>query len=77
MIKIETDIRVPTGCIKFGKDWAGVFIRGDDAIGFVDNIRRCQEGIQNGTLRPDQRNGPLETLLNLLASCIMSEVKGG
>lgn len=28
----EQQVRVETGAIKFGEDWAGVFIRGDNAF---------------------------------------------
>ena len=31
--------RVDSGCVQFGNDWPGVFIRGDDALSYEANIR--------------------------------------
>jgi len=33
-------MRAETGTIKFGDDWRGVFIRGDDAFGYAVHLRR-------------------------------------
>jgi hypothetical protein len=35
--------RVETGPLKFGDDWTGVFIRGDDAMFTADMLRRVQD----------------------------------
>ncbi len=34
-----SDRRPETGALKFGDDWTGVFIRGDDAIGLAHYIQ--------------------------------------
>ena len=39
--------RMPTGAMQFGKDWPGLFIRGDDAIALALDIRRLQEKIKS------------------------------
>lgn len=69
MQQIDFPARLSTGVLKVGKDWPGVFIRGDEALGFERDITRCIEGIKDGSLPADQRNGRLEELLRLLASC--------
>jgi hypothetical protein len=38
--------RVETGPLKFGDDWTGVFIRGDDAMFTADMLRRLLYGDQ-------------------------------
>lgn len=32
--------RPETGPMKFGDDWRGIFIRGDDAFGYAQHLRR-------------------------------------
>ena len=32
--------RTATGPLKFGDDWPGVFIRGDEALGYAGTLRR-------------------------------------
>ena len=36
-------MRIETGPVKFGDDWSGVFIRGDDALAYAQLIRRYAE----------------------------------
>ena len=35
----EQSPRVETGTVKFGDDWTGVFIRGDNAFGYAQSLR--------------------------------------
>ena len=43
--------RVESGAVQFGEDWPGLFLRGDDAFGFVRNF----ESIENFLLTiPDE-----------------------
>lgn len=35
----EVEPRVETGPVQFGDDWPGIFIRGDDCIGFAQVIQ--------------------------------------
>jgi hypothetical protein len=39
-MKIE---RLETGSVKFGEDWTGVFIRGDNAIFYLQNLAHLAE----------------------------------
>jgi hypothetical protein len=35
-----TDLRVESGPLRFGDDWPGLFLRGDDALGIAGQIDR-------------------------------------
>lgn len=54
--RLDFDVRMPTGPLKFGDDWPGVFIRGDEAQFFAS-------AIENGDL------SKLQMLAELLRSC--------
>jgi hypothetical protein len=41
--KIPLDARPETGPMLFGDDWPGVFVRGDDALGYASAVRRAVE----------------------------------
>ncbi len=59
--------RVETGPVQFGKDWPGVFIRGDNAFMFASALRDKLEGkscILNDSV--------LRGLLSDLQSCILT-----
>jgi len=71
----ERDFSVRTGVVQFKADWPGVFIRGDDALGYAATIRALQrqakeEAMRAGThpLQFEQRHR-LEELAELLESC--------
>lgn len=36
MKHIESSERISTGAVKFGEDWPGVFISGDEALSFAN-----------------------------------------
>jgi hypothetical protein len=35
--------RVETGAVQFGDDWPGLFLRGDDCLALLNDIRRMAE----------------------------------
>jgi len=53
--------RVETGPIRFGDDWPGVFIRGDNAFGWAIHLRELRETYGLGTA--------LDGLIETLESC--------
>ena len=62
--KIEKqEPRVETGLIKFGDDWTGTFIRGDDSFHFAMHLRRFLNGENDKITR-----GIILNLLSLLES---------
>ena len=62
----EQEERIETGPLQFGKDWPGIFIRGDHALYYAMKL----EELLNG----DETLDPIDTitiqgLLDLLRSC--------
>ena len=47
------DERVETGAIQFGKDWPGLFIRGDNAAWYRLNLMSILEKAKNGEIKLD------------------------
>jgi hypothetical protein len=42
MVRVElanSELRMPTGPVAFGDDWPGIFIRGDECLGYVNALR--------------------------------------
>lgn len=39
--------RVETGILQFDKDWPGIFIRGDEAMGMAQDLKRIGEFIDD------------------------------
>lgn len=62
--------RAETGVMKFGNDWPGLFIRGDNAAYFAMELKILLNFIDNGNI--DSRIGLLatRTLILSLESCI-------
>ncbi|MDH5626664.1 MAG: hypothetical protein OEY69_00080 [Candidatus Krumholzibacteria bacterium] len=58
-------VRVETGPIRFGTDWAGVFLRGDQALPYSVVLRRLLNG---GAIHSHDRS-LLEGLATELGSC--------
>jgi hypothetical protein len=50
--------RTPTGAMQFEQDWPGLFIRGDDAIGLLNEFRL----IMNVALEHGIRLGPFSKI---------------
>lgn len=61
----EQKVRVETGPIKFGDDWTGVFIRGDNAFNYAITIK----GLLNSKNIDPICQMELEGLLEILSSC--------
>ncbi len=71
--KFVTSIeRVESGPKQFGSDWPGVFIRGDDALGFAAQINRLLKSKQLDEafiMEHADCLGSLNELSELLRSC--------
>lgn len=69
----EYKSRVETGPVAFGPDWPGVFIRGDNALGYGFNLRRVIVALQTTRTRPPEIDVItmmyLTQLADLLQSC--------
>ncbi len=39
-------MRIETGSVQFGRDWPGVFIRGDTALSYVFELRKILEELK-------------------------------
>jgi len=66
-------VRTATGPLKFGDDWPGVFIRGDEALGYAGKLRMLLAGAEK---RADELSEDeiaawtrVEQLAALLESC--------
>jgi hypothetical protein len=55
--------RVETGPLKFGDDWTGVFIRGDDAMFTADMLRKILEA----------NNSPMKRILRYLDAAMEAD----
>jgi hypothetical protein len=63
----EEGSRPETGPMKFGDDWPGVFIRGDNAFAYLHGIRHLQAMLKD---KPEVgKSSLIEGLAKLLASC--------
>ena len=61
----EQKQRMETGPIQFGEDWPGIFIRGDNAFGYIMDLRSIKESLPTN----DFNHLHIDHLINLLASC--------
>lgn len=67
--------RVETGPVRVGDDWPGVFIRGDEALAYADDLEHVRRvGLEPGFLESGSRLG---ALIKLLRSCKVERPKGG
>lgn len=68
MPALKNGNRLETGPIKFGDDWPGVFIRGDNALFYAIALERCLKEL---SLELDTMTtiAPLRGLLYVLSSC--------
>ena len=60
-----TGKRVETGNIRFGDDWAGVVIRGDNAFMYVMSLRQLMAGSHDAFVLAQ-----VQGLVDLLSGCI-------
>jgi hypothetical protein len=61
-------VRPETGPMQFGGDWPGVFIRGDNALGYALALRRAIERLVEVDC-PSADVARLANLVGLLGSC--------
>jgi hypothetical protein len=53
-VDLGEDARIETGVVQFNSDWPGVFIRGDNAVGYAScleqalNILKSQSDLHSG-----------------------------
>lgn len=66
----EQQERVESGAIRFGDDWPGLWLRGDDAFGLSLNIRTVVEYLN---AKRDKENIPGELYLALLGLAGISD----
>jgi hypothetical protein len=62
------DTRLETGPMQFSDDWPGVFVRGDDALGYALALRRAVERLVEID-SPSVDVAKLADLVELLGSC--------
>lgn len=69
----EQKPRVETGPIRFGNDWPGLFIRGDNAISLAYNLAILGEAIETSGIKLEGQAAitmlMLPGLIRLLESC--------
>ena len=69
----EPTARIATGPLKFGDDWPGVFIRGDEALGYAGKLRVLLAGAEKRATDLSQDEIAawmrVEQLAALLESC--------
>lgn len=63
--------RLETGKFVFGKDWPGVFVRGDDAIGYATTLMKFLDAHPPDLddLEDVSRYSRIQDLVKLLRSC--------
>jgi len=67
----EQDNRVETGPIRFGDDWPGVFIRGDNALFYARSIQHAMNRLSaQGVDFADQALFADQVLINYLGSLV-------
>lgn len=57
----QPELRVETGAVRFGEDWPGVFLRGDDAFAFAVHLAAYLSG-DRSALTAEVLQGYLATL---------------
>ncbi len=63
--------RVETGAVQFGDDWPGVFIRGDNAFGYMLNLQVALEAADHYTAIPPLTRAGVEGLIHTLRAAII------
>ena len=69
--------RVETGAVKFGDDWAGLFIRGDNAISLRSRIQDLLEYLPAEDVQNNHRVGNAAFELKEIAEIIGRDVLHG
>ena len=68
--------RISTGAVQFADDWPGVFIRGDDSLGFKQWVEKAAERLRPSDGRPllpddAAMYASLQRLAKVLGSCCL------
>lgn len=66
--------RVETGPVRFGDDWTGVFIRGDNAFAWILALDHVMAEAKRGELHDLLQMAVLEGLRAELAACVEGPV---
>lgn len=67
--------RAETGPMRFGNDWPGIYIRGDNALGMAADLKAIDRYIANGVMVPAGFRLAIQEMAKLLDSCSM--LRGG
>lgn len=72
MQTLDIEKRVDTGALKIGSDWAGFFMRGDEARACASNLRLMAAALDGGINRPVIHATPvyLRQMADKLESCL-------
>lgn len=68
-MKREKPTRAETGPMRFGSDWRGIFIRGDDAISFLARIQHLINDVKQKNIYAQN----LENIVDLLERALENE----
>lgn len=63
--------RVETGPMRFGEDWTGIYIRGDNAMCMAQDLKMLDHYIANGIIAPAHFRDTIQRMADLLDSCSM------
>lgn len=63
----SADPRVETGPVKFGDDWTGVFVRGDNALWYARALGRVLPGVKD-----PQTRATIQVLMVTLSKALRS-----
>lgn len=63
------NVRAETAPMEFEGDWPGIFIRGDNALGYFIDIDTAARCLEDGKLLPRWYAAKLRSVANLLQCC--------
>lgn len=66
MKMVQSVERISTGPTRFGTDWPGVFIRGDEALAFANKLELLRDFVTDDSFI---KSPALKGLIDLLRSC--------
>lgn len=69
----HADARVETGPVQFGDDWPGVFLRGDNALGYALALREQLDGDAVESASNPLTRIKLRGLLRTLTACDVTQ----
>jgi hypothetical protein len=71
----EKNDRVETGAVRFGDDWNGLFIRGDDCIMLVSILEKLRGDTVCRFLLDPWDDGHLKTILDVIHEDVLMKPK--